>query len=60
MIPVKPMELTMRRAKAMNSRSIGRAATRVAAMSPAQSGPVCGAWERKTARATVSTREESV
>ena len=44
----------------MNSRSIGRAATSVAAMSPAQSGPVCGAWERKTARATVSTREESV
>ena len=29
-------------------------------MSPDQSGPVCGAWDLKTARATVSTREESV
>ena len=39
---------------------MGRAATRVAAMSPDQSGPDDGVWDLKTARATVSTREESV
>ena len=54
------MELTMRLAAAMNSSSMGRAATSVAAMRPDQSGPVWGAWDLKTATATVSTREESV
>ena len=50
----------MRLAKAANSRSIGRAATSVAAMSPDQSSLIYEAWDLKTARATVSTREESV
>jgi hypothetical protein len=54
------MELTIRLAKRLKSTSIGRAATRVAAISPDQSGPVCGVWDLKTPRATVRTRERSV
>ena len=54
------MELMMRLAHAKNSRSIGNAATSVAAISPDQSGPVCGVWDLNTPSATVSTRDESV
>ena len=35
-------------------------ATRVAAISPDQSGPVCGVCDLNTPRATVRTRERSV
>src|SRR5699024_3536512 len=60
LIPVKPMEFTMRLAKAMNSTIIGNAAMTVAAIRPAQSGPVCGVWALKLPSATVSTWDRSV
>lgn len=50
----------MRFAKHAKRSSIGSAATRVAAMSPAQSGPVCGVCDLKTPSPTVSTRDLSV
>ena len=59
LMPLKPMELTMRLALRAKSTSIGTAATRAAAMRPAQSGPVLGVWERKTPSPTVRTREFS-
>src|SRR5699024_7853207 len=60
LIPGKPMELTMRLAKAMNSTIIGKAAMTVAAIRPAQSGPVCGVWALKLPSATVSTWDRAV
>ena len=50
------MELTTRLPKAMKSRRTGRAAIRVAAIRPDQSGAPCGDWDLKTPRPTVRTR----
>ena len=44
------MELTTRLPKAMKSRRTGRAAIRVAAIRPDQSGAPCGDWDLKTPR----------
>ena len=50
------MLLTIFRPKIANRMMMGSAATRVAAISPGQSGAPWGVWDRKTPSATVSTR----
>src|SRR5215207_9952633 len=54
--PEKPMELTIFFANAKNKIRMGSAATRTAAISPAQSGLPCGVWDLNTPIATVNTR----
>lgn len=56
LIPENPMELTTFLPKAMNKIRIGRAAIRVAAISPLQSGAPYGDWDLKTLKPTVRTR----
>src|SRR5688572_26862383 len=54
--PEKPMELTTFLPKAIKRMRTGRAAIRVAAMRPLQSGAPCGDWDLKTPSPTVRTR----
>src|SRR5699024_7047634 len=60
LIALKPMVLTIFFANRAKRISMGAAASRVAAISPDQAGPVPGAWARNTPSATVSTRDWSV
>ena len=59
-MPEKPIELTIFFAKTKNRISMGSAATRTAAISPAQSGLPAESVTRNTPSATVSTRTSVV
>src|ERR1039458_894728 len=60
LMPENPIELTILRPKAAKRMMIGNAATRAAAIRPAQSGLPCGVCDLKTPRATVRTRTLSL